>query len=125
MPRDIPQTLARPPQGLVLAHEVAQVRRTPGVELRQPGGMGGREVHDSIEQSDVVQAGGAPHVDELVAPGGQGIIHQGPALGGHGRRRRLDGRSGFLLRHGRRWSGRGNIFGLTRRLAGATPAASE
>ena len=102
MTGDLPQILTRPPQGAALAHEVAQVGGAPGVQLRQAGGVRGREVDDVIEQRDVVQARGSSEVDELIAPRRQGIVHQGATLRGHGGSRNLgDGRSGLLLGYGR------------------------
>ena len=37
--------------------------------------MGGGQVDDAVEQGDVVQAGYAPQVHELAAPGGQGRVN--------------------------------------------------
>ena len=73
--RDLAQGLAGLAQGVALAHDAGQVGGAAGVELGQAGGVGGGEVDDAVEQGDVIQAGHAPQVHELAAPGGQGRVN--------------------------------------------------
>ena len=72
--RDLAQGLAGLAQGVALAHDAGQVGGAAGVELGQARGVRGGEVDDAVEQGDVIQAGHAPQVHELAAPGGQGPV---------------------------------------------------
>ena len=89
---DLAQALAGHAQGGVLTDEVGQVGGSARVELGQAGGVGRGEIHDAVDDGNVVQAGDAPQVHQLAAPRGQGRVHAGQAhgipQGGHDGRRR-------------------------------------
>ena len=101
--RDLAQGLAGLTQGVALAHDTGQVGGAAGVELGQAGGVGGGEVDDAVEQGDVIQAGHAPQVHELAAPGGQSRVNAFAPLD---------------VRRAQRWCGRGASRGGRLRCGG-------
>ena len=122
---DLPQGLTGLTQGIALTHDTGQVGGAAGVELGQARGVRGSEVHDAVEQGDVVKARHASQVNQLAAPGGQGPIDALAPLGV----RLTEGRCGHWARGDGRDPRLGNRLGLGRlrgqsaQVRGKTPSA--